>query len=349
VWAAAALLAAGCQVQRHAAPVGVELLEVRGVGRATDRAALSPVAWAPDGRRFAYGGRDGVWVHRLGDAAGAKIAPGDVVTAVAWSGPADTLAVVDRGALWTMRPDGSARRRIGVPGVVTRAVWAPGGDRLALIVHVPSQAGAPGHTQLWWTGPDGSIVRQVLWGPPERRAVALHWYPDALYLFVGLAADGEAAVEWWRVRIAYPDFQRLPGPPAPALDAALAPTGEWITYVAATASGQRAYAVRPDGSGRHPVSADVRRIAGLAWSPHGDKIAYGLLIDERVAEVFVSAAAVAAASGSPGRPVATHRVEFPDPAIELSLAWAPDEAHLAFGTNTGAFAGPVWLVRFGPR
>lgn len=344
------MLAAGCQVQRQAAPVGVELLEVLGVGRATERAALSPVAWAPDGRRFAYGGRDGVWVHRLNDTAGVRIAPGEVVTAVAWSRTVDALAVVDRGTLWTMRPDGSARRRIGVPGVVTRVVWAPGGDRLALIAHTPpGQAGEPGQTRLWWTSPAGSIVRQILWGPPHRRAVALHWYPDALYVFAGLAADGDAAVEWWRVRIAYPDFQRLPDPPAPALDAALSPTGEWIAYVASTAGGQRAYAVRPDGSGRHPISADARRIVGLAWSPHGDKVAYGLLMDERVAEVFVSAAAVAAASGSPGRPVATYRVEFPDPAVELSLAWAPDGAHLAFGTNTGAFAGPVWLVRLGPR
>jgi Tol biopolymer transport system component len=343
------LLAAGCRVQRQAAPVGVDLLEVRGVTRATDRAALSPVAWAPDGRRFAYGGRDGVWVHRLGDAVGTRVAPGEVVTAVAWSAPADVLAVVDRGALWTMRPDGRVRRRIGAPGPVSRVAWAPGGDRLAIVVHRMQAGTSAGQTELWWTGPDGSTVRQIQWAPPGRRVVALGWYPDALYLFVGLATDGEAAVEWWRVRIAYPDFRQLADPPAPVLDSVLSPTGEWIAYVAVGNAGQRAYVVRPDGSGRHAISPEAARIAGLAWSPHADKVAYGVLLDERQAEVFVAAAGVTAVSGPPGRPVASYRVEFPDPAVTLSLAWAPDEAHLAYGTNTGAFAGPVWLVRFGPR
>ncbi len=325
------------------------LLEVRGVARATDRAALSPIAWSPDGRRFAYGGRDGVWVHPLGDPGGAKIAGGEVVTAVAWSVAADALAVVDRGALWTMRPDGSARRRIDVPGLVSRPVWAPGGDRLAVIVHLQSGAGGPGRTQIWWTSPDGSTVRQILWGPAGRQVVALNWYPDALYLFAGLAADGEATVEWWRVRIAYPDFLRLADPPHPVLDPVLSPTGTWIAYVAASGTGEQVYAIRPDGSGRHPISHQVRRIAGLAWSPHGDKVAYGVLIDERQVDVLVAAASVTAPSGAPRRAVATHRAEFPDPAMELSLSWAPNEAHLAYGTNTGALAGPVWLVRFGPR
>jgi len=78
-------------------------------------------------------------------------------------------------------------------------------------------------------------------------------------------------------------------------------------------------------------------------------VAYGVLIDETQAEIFVAASAVAALSGAPSRLVATYRLEFPDPSAGLSLVWAPDEAHLAYGTNTGVLAGPIWLVRFAPR
>ncbi len=352
--AAATLLAGGCQIRRQAAPVGVGLLGVREVARVTDRAALSPIAWSPDGRRFAYGGRDGVWMHRLGDSVGTKITGGEVVTAVAWSAAADALAVVDRGVLWSMRPDGSARRRIGVPGVASQPVWAPGGDRLAVVVQPERQSGSPrASTQIWWTSPDGGILRQILsekWNPGAKRVVALGWFPDTLYLFVGLAApDAEATSEWWRVRIAYPDFLRLTDPPGPALDPVLSPTGEWIAYVVANGTGEQAYAIRSDGSGLHPISPKARRLSGVAWSPHGDKVAYGLLIDETQAEIFVAASAVAAPSGAPSRLVATYRLEFPDPSAGLSLVWAPDEAHLAYGTNTGVLAGPVWLVRFAPR
>jgi Tol biopolymer transport system component len=344
------LLAAGCQVRRQAAPVGVGLLAVAEVARATDRAALSPVAWARDGRQFAYGGRDGVWVHRLGDAVDAKIASGEAVTAVAWSQTANALASVDRGELWTMRPDGSARRRIDVSGFVSQPAWAPGGDRLAVVVQPPRAVGAQvAPSQIWWTSPDGATVRRVQW-EAGGRIVALGWFPDALYLFAGVATSGtDAALEWWRVRIAYPDFVRLAHPRHQTLDPVLSPTGEWIGYVAAGGAGQQVFAIRPDGSGLHPVSHPVSRIAGLAWSPHGDKIAYGVMLDDTRAEVFVAASAAVPASGAPGRLLATYRLEYPDPAASLSLAWAPDEGHLAYGTNTGAFAGPVWVVRFGRR
>jgi Tol biopolymer transport system component len=250
-----------------------------------------------------------------------------------------------------MRPDGSGRRRIGVTGFVSHPVWAPGGDHLAVIVQPARQPGSPAvATQIWWTSPDGGTLRQILWNPGPRRIVALGWFPDTLYLFVGLAAPGaDAAVEWWRVRIAYPDFLRLSDPPRPALDPVLSPTGEWIAYVVANGAGEQAFAIRPDGSGGHPISPKARRISGLAWSPHGDKVAYGVLIDETQAEVSVAASAITASPGAPSRVVATYRLEFPDPSAGLSLVWAPDEAHLAYGTNTGVLAGPVWLVRFAPR
>jgi WD40 repeat protein len=339
--AAAALTA--CQVRRRPAPVGVRLLKVAEVARATDRAALSPIAWSPDGRRFAYGGRDGVWVHRLGDPTGSKIASGDAVTAVAWSAGANVLAFVDRGVLWTVRPDGRELRRIPIRGLARLLAWAPGGDRLAVAVHHLNDPRSP--SQLWLTSPNGATLRAIQWDPHGRVITTLSWYPDALHLFVGLASPGgEATTEWWRVRIAYPDFRRVPGPPKPVVESAAAPDGERVAFIAAERGTERAYTSRQDGSGLHPISESARRISGLAWSPHGDKVAYGVITGEAQAEIVVASA------GATGQMmVATYRIEFPDPAAGLSLVWSPDERYLAYGTNTGALSGPVWLARFVTR
>ncbi len=337
------LLTSGCQVRRQAAPIGAGVLHVQQVARVTDRAALSPIAWSPDGRRFAYGRRDGVWVHQIGDAVGTKITSGEVVTAVAWSPTADVIAYVDRGVLWTVRPDGRDRRRIPIQGVATTPVWAPGGDRLVVAVRQVGENG--GLSRLWLTSSDGTLLRPIQWDARGERVTALGWFPDTLHLFVGLAApDGEATVEWWQVRIAYPDFRKLPGPPQPVLESVLSSKGDWVAFVSADGGGERAYVVRIDGSGLHAISPSSRRIGGLAWSPHSDKVAYGLLPGEGQAEIYLTGTTGAARVFA-----ASYRFESPDPAAGLSLVWAPNEVHLAYGTNTGTLGGPVWLATFQTR
>lgn len=330
-------------MQRRAAPIGIGMLQVGDVARATDRPALSPLDWSPDGGQFAYGSRDGVWVHHVGDAAGKKIAPGEAVTALAWS-PADgTLAYVDRGTLWTVQSDGSHRRQIPIKGIAASPTWAPGGDRLVFVVR--TVGAGPAASQLWIAGSDGATPQQIRWQPKGRHIGALGWFPDSLHLFVGLTAQGsDATVEWWQVRTAYPDSRRLPGPPVPVLETVLSPSGEWVAFVAGSPGAERAHVVRRGGGGLTPISPAARRLSGLAWSPHGDKLAYALMRDEAAAEIY----ATSVARATPVL-VASYRIEFPDPAVALSLAWSPDDARLAFGTNTGTHTGPVWLVRFRTR
>ncbi|MDR7556682.1 MAG: hypothetical protein QN157_13895 [Armatimonadota bacterium] len=332
--AAVALLATGCEVRRQRPPVGLAFLRVEGVTRATQQSALSPVAWAPDGRRFAFGARDGLWVQRVDGDAAVRVAPGQVVTAAAWAPVAQALAYVDRGDLWVVRPDGSGRRRVTLPGPVTAVAWAPVGDRLAAVVRVPGQ---PPRFELWWTGAAGNVLRHVLWTPP-RPIAGLGWFPDALYLFVPLEGTGGSA-EWWKVRIAYPDVRLLQRRDPPAREVALAPGGDWVAFVAAADRGDQVFVVRPDGSAMRAVSAPAPRIAGLAWARAGDKLAYAVLVDDGHAEIFVTT------PGGPARRLLTYRLEFPDPGAALALAWAPDDGYLAYGTNTGALAGPVWLAR----
>ena len=56
------LLLSACQVRRGPAPAGVALLRIGAPVRLTDRAALSPAAWAPDGTSLAYADGRGLWI-----------------------------------------------------------------------------------------------------------------------------------------------------------------------------------------------------------------------------------------------------------------------------------------------
>lgn len=331
-------------MQRRTAPVGTRLLQVSDVVRATDRPALSPLSWSSDGGQFAYGSRDGVWVHRVGDPVGNKIAPGGAVTSLAWAPVDGTLAYVDRGVLWLVQSDGSHRRRVSIQGIADRPTWSPAGDRLVFLTRTVGAAG-PAASQLWIVGSDGVAPQQIGWQPKARRVGALGWFPDALHLFVGLTAQGGgAAVEWWQVRAAYPEARRLVTPQGRVMGAVLSPSGEWVAFVSGSPGAERAHIVRRDGGGQTPISPVLGRPSGLAWSPHGDKLAYGVIRDDATVEIH-------ATSVSRGAPVvvAGQRIESPDRSVELSLGWSPDDARLAFGTNSGTHTGAIWFVQFRAR
>ncbi len=36
--------------------------------------------------------------------------------------------------------------------------------------------------------------------------------------------------------------------------------------------------------------------------------------------------------------------EFPDPHLPLVVRWSGDGRHLAYGSNSGSYTGPVWIV-----
>lgn len=321
--------------------MGTSRLAVASVAATSEREALSPVAWAPEGRRFAYGARDGVWVHDPRGPVERRVAAGGPVSAVAWSGAADWLAYVDRGTLYTVRPDGRGMRRIPAPGPVTRPVWAPGGDRLVFVVRETG----PRRARLWLASADGATLRPILWDTRGREIAALSWYPDAVHLFVALAApDGETIAEWWRVRIAYPDFRRLSAPPPGAVEAAMAPNAEWVATIASGAGGERLLVQRADGTGSRVVAGPAARMTGLAWSPHSDKVAYSVDAGGPAVEIWT-----ASIVGATRVRVASHAHDASHPSPGRSLVWAPDGLRLAFGTNTGVTLGRVWVARFQVR
>lgn len=334
----------GCTIGRETAPETTRQLRVETVRRLIDRPALSPAAWSPDGRQFAYGGADGIYVTApVGSPR--RVAPAEVVTALSWSRRLNLLAVVDRGVLWTMRPDGGDRRQITVAGFVTAAVWAPGSDRLAIVVRRALLGTS--RFELWLVSRDGGFRRFVTAAPPGRAIRSPQWLPNSLHLIYGLSIPSESAIsEAWQVRIAYPDHRPVPLD-GPAVEFALAPSGRQVAYVTGphVADGVgRVVLSRLDGSGRFRLTPEEGRYAGLAWSPQGDKLAFAILEDEAHAQLLI-----ADGDGSGRLLVHDYALELTDPSISLTTAWAPDGRRLLFGTNTGTFTGPIWLATLARR
>jgi len=337
--AALALALGGCTVGRDPAPETTRQLRVGSARRIMDRPALSPAVWAPDGRRFAYGGADGLYVSTP-DGPPRRIAPAEVVTALSWSRRLDLLAVVDRGMLWTMRPDGSGRRQITVAGLVTATAWSPGSDRLAVVVRRAIEGTS--RFELWLISGDGGYRRFITAAPSGRAIRTPQWLPNSLYVVYGLSIPSESAVsEARQVRIAYPDHRVIPLA-GPALEFVVAPSGHHVAYVTGPDVGDgvgRVVVSRLDGSGRFTLTPEEGRYTGLAWSPQGDKLVLAVHDDEAHARLWI-----ADADGSGRLLVHDYALEFSDPSISLSTAWAPDGRRLLFGTNTGSFTGPIWLA-----
>ncbi len=334
----------GCEVRRTLVPESTHQLRVVETRRLVERPALSPAAWSPDGRRVAYGTPTGMWVTSL-DGGERQLLEGGPISAVSWSRVLDLLAVIDRGTVWTMRPDGTDRHRLTLGGVAAEVAWAPGSDRLAVILL--QEVDRDARFELWLTTRDGGLARMVVRAPKTLVMRELQWFPDSLYLFYGLSAPGDVRIiEAWRVRIAYPDRQRI-ALTTPARFLRLAPSGRLVAYLSddEVADGRgRILVVRTDGSGRVAVTPEVRRVGGVAWSPQGDKVAFAEVRSATDADLWM-----ADADGSDRVHVFAYTLEMSDPQIALSIAWSPDGRHLVFGTNTGTFRGPIWLSTFARR
>ncbi len=348
---AALLLFSACQVRRGPAPVSVALLRIGPPARLTDRAALSPPAWSPDGRALAYADGRGLWIVSL-DGKERKVSAVGVATQVAWSGPTGLLAYIDRGQVFVVHPDGGMRRRIVLPAegavLATHLAWAPGSDELAVAARLGK---GPGHSAVWLVSADGRMRRQVLPGagpggeiPPGLAVEALQWFPDNLFLFIGLGPEGGGGVSRllrWRIR--YPDRRVLSQPFPRIFWPQLSPDGARVAFAAtdtAASSTLHAWAARADGRGApRRLSPQPGRITGLSWAPTSDKVAFARVLDEARGEIWL-----ADVDGGGRVRAAEFRAEFPDPGLPLVVRWSGDGRHLAYGSNSGSYTGPVWVV-----
>jgi len=334
-----AVSVAGCQVERTLVPESTRQLRIVQSRRIIERAATKAVVWAPDGQRIAYAAAGNIWVTDLlgHDRA---IAPVQLPQGISWSKPQDLLAVIDGGTVWTMRADGSARRRLNLSGSAVEASWAPGSDRLAVVLL--RRTNGDSRSELWLTNVDGGLKRFVVSAPKGFAIRNVQWFSESLYLFYGLSALADPTItEAWRIRIAYPDRQRIPLA-SPARFLRLAPSGRLIAYLSgpALSAGRGQIIVsRLDGSGRISLVSELRRHEEVAWAPQGDKVAIAGLETQTEGAVWVLDA-----DGSGQARLFSFVADPSESVAILSLQWSPDGRSVSVGTNTGRLTGPIWLT-----
>jgi dipeptidyl aminopeptidase/acylaminoacyl peptidase len=332
---AAVFVCGGCAVERVPIGAGPPFLRSAGLVRVSDLRAVSPPAWSPDGRRLAFSTADGVWTVEAaaGDAGRRHVASLAGVSAVAWSPDGRALAVLTGGRVLTIALDDPVPRDLlGVDGVRLFA-WpgraTAGGDGPAYAV------AAAGGTTVWAERPQaGRSARTIRLGalPAPAEARALVWLDGAGG--VALAAADRVAF----LRADGRGRTRIEMLPAGGRDATPSPDGRFIAYLAAApGDGSQVAVMRADGTGRR-VLTPAGRYAVPAWSPSGTLVAVGRWSgDHAVLEV-------ADALTGERLWIGDYRPEAAPADTPLAIVWAPDGLRLAFGTDTGATAGFVWLA-----
>jgi dipeptidyl aminopeptidase/acylaminoacyl peptidase len=351
--AAVALVAAfaliGCAIYRTPAGVGPPFLRVAGLARVSDLPALSPPAWAPDGRRLAFSTEDAVWAVRLDRPGKRRLAALPRVTAVAWAPDGRMLGALAGGTVYAVATVGAPPRPLIGDGGAELFAWAPRGDRIACVVAGGQRQevllATPSRGRRW----SGAIPR-VLWSADATAEIrALVWRRDGLALAVALGPrESGRATRLATIPVAAtregPRTLPLRGP---ARDVAVAPDGRMLAYVAVSAGAQsdeqHVIAIRSDGAGRRVVASGYA-LSGLAWAPSGGLLAFADATGD--GDVYVVIADVE--TGARLR-VADYRPEIPPKDGVLAIAWAPDGLALAFGTDTGEGVGPVWVARLERR
>ena len=317
------------------------------MARISDLRAVSPPAWAPDGRHLAFSTADALWSVRpaAADLDRRRIAPVAGVERVAWSPDGRTVAALAGGRLLAIGlDDASPHALVPVEGVRCFA-WPPAGRAAfgrtaqegAGVVYATS---AGGRTAVWAArGPERQVRVGSLAAGVEARSLA--WLAGTTGVAV-TAGDRGAGAD--RIVFLRPDVRTEPRVqmlPAGGRDPVPSPEGRFIAYLddaGTTAGGEtRVAVVRADGSGRR-VLTPAGRYSGLAWSPAGTLVAYARQDGDR--------AALEIADVLTGERlwIGDYRPEAGPPHAPLAIVWAPDGLRLAFGTNTGTAAGFVWVA-----
>jgi WD40 repeat protein len=338
---AAVVMFAGCTMSRMPIDSGPVFLRVAGVRRVSDRIAVSPPAWAPRGRRLAFSTDEAVWMLSLDQHDEQRLASLPHVTEVGWAPTGRRLAALSAGRLCVLSLDGAPPRPVAAPPDVRLFAWARSGTHLAYV------AARGGRDTLWVTDdedadrePKTSRAYLAIPEPLEARMVA--WLPGGQEMIVAAGPRNLDVTD----RFFIVTGSGIGTRPLRLRDAArypeVAPTGRFLAFLEGTAgdvlSGRgEVTIIREDGTGRR-VLEPPGVYGGLAWSPSGSTLALG-----RADQGHIAVEIVDAVTGS-RLLVDDYRPEIPSSGSAFSIAWSPDGRALAFGTNTGATVGPLWVA-----
>jgi Tol biopolymer transport system component len=227
------------------------------------RAARGPVAWSPDGRRFAYISGVRIFVDTEAGGPARTVGRNALPAAPIWLGDGRIVyptAESRREVIETASPGGPARPLVrsrpsyGQPPTYESLAWSPDGKRLAFV-----RSRMTGELEV--VSADGTGLRVVARREHGGMPYAPTWSPDGKRL--AFASDGiaVAAVAGGPIRMV--DTQAHDASPE------WSPDGTRIAFLNEGAL----YVVRTNGRGLLRLAADV--YLPPSWSPDGRQLVFG--------------------------------------------------------------------------
>lgn len=348
---AAVLVCGACAVQRVPIGAGPPFLRSAGLARISDLRAVSPPAWAPDGRHLAFSTADALWSVRpeTGELDRRRVAPVVGVERVTWMPDGRALAALRGGRLLAFALDDPSPRALVPADGIRYYAWPPAGRTT-----VERGAAAGDGPAYITTGPDGAVLWTVR--PGSGRAVrlgslpgnlevrALAWLGGNAGVAVTAGAPGTAADRLVFVRPDVRTAPRVQTLPSRGHDPVPSPEGRFVAYLedaggsgAGAGTETRVAVMRADGTGRRALTPSGK-YSGLAWSPAGTLVAYARHEGGR------DALEIADVLTGERLWIGDYRPEAAPSEAPLAIVWAPDGMRLAFGTDTGSSAGYVWVA-----
>ena len=253
----------------------------------------SDPAWSPKGDRLAFSstrsGDRNIWTAKPDGSDPRQITTGEAIDdRPQWSPDGAKLAFVssrggERG-IWVVDADGGTPRRVIAAKVLNTITWSPDGRD---ILYSTPAGEAPG---LFRVVVDGGTPTRL---PTPTAASSPAWSPggDLIAYVATVRASGTTPGRTW------PAFMRSTGEPIPAPEKptvangtlAWSADGRWLAGISSPGTGSSVIWVFP-ADGKAPPRRLIEfgpeaRPWGLAWSPDGRRLVFGL--QERTADIVL--------------------------------------------------------------